>query len=350
MKSDSLGLKLRIALSKLKTFLLMLIDLNLSLFLPIKKHPYIKHLSFNILSSIYEMVENRYLSKRIEEGYYKDKFVFINSIPHSGSKMFSTIIADLYMSQYGSLKFHRRYSRYMLTDTSLTDYDLRFDMLRDFPYRGQLRTHSLPSPKNLMIIKKLGVRTILVFRHPLDGLTAWHCGNKEKASWEINKGSQWFFDDVMPFDSTNFDESLSLEESINRFISSGYLAASLSWMATWAKFRETESSTIVRFEDVKKRPNKTCLEAFKFLTGEDGDESKIPSSDFLEKPDLVNKTYPHGYAGRVGIWRSYFTEKNKKLYDEVINSWKSNNDTAKYLEEVYPSLLETDYLETLTEI
>ena len=63
--------------------------------------------------------------------------------------------------------------------------------------------------------------------------------------------------------------------------------------------------------------------------------------DYRDKfqPGAVNKRrYPHGYSGKIGIWKSYFNDKNIKAYNNVIDSYaKSNKEFGKLLE-YYPDL------------
>lgn len=324
---------MRKTLGRIKRLFKLAISLKADVFRTPAAHPHLRHLPDTFLGALIETLENKSLNKRLNGGR-RPELILINGIPKSASKLISSIIEK-------SLNLPRRYGRYMLLDKSYSNYDLSLELLKDFPGEGVLRTHTAPTPKNLMVLKTLGIKQVLLFRHPLDLMPALYCSFKEKAP----TNEPWAFDDLYPVDNAVLDSNSTTEERLNRLMNSGYLLAVLQWMGMWAKFADERQSLIVRYEDFILSPEKKTREILRFL-GKAQPTSGIPTAAELKPKEMTSEKYERGYTGQIAVWKKYFSAENKAVYDRIVHAYLTNGGLSEPLTKFYPDLSSTDEFES----
>ena len=58
--------------------------------------------------------------------------------------------------------------------------------------------------------------------------------------------------------------------------------------------------------------------------------------------NVAPEVYPRGYTGKIGVWKDYLNEDNKRAYDSVVNAFLKAHPHGKHLLEIYPNLVDFD--------
>ena len=59
----------------------------------------------------------------------------------------------------------------------------------------------------------------------------------------------------------------------------------------------------------------------------------------LSGKSKTKREHPHGWTGKIGVWKQYFSDENKKDYISVVKAFLSYYPKASLLLDVYPNLL-----------
>lgn len=269
-------------------------------------------------------------NKKIKEGYFADKLLLVVGLPKSASSVISSTLSDLIGTK-------RKYAGYMRANS---DSGLRPELVKDFLNGGVLKYHPRPESKNLQVIELLRLKYVITLRHPLDQLTALLCHFGGEIAESSN--SRFFYDHLFPIEKKYFINKTN-DERLSFLISQGYLYAMLAWICEWLKFRDEESSMVIKYEDFFSN-NAQWLAVFKALWGAERTYFEHNLHDASSKYRNLRgqennfKKYPRGWTGKIGIWRDYYTSSNKAAYDHAIEQFIQNYPLASYLLEYYPEL------------
>lgn len=318
------------------------------LFQLIDKIPEMKHLEFSFLKSINQVIINRKIIKKINDGYFKNRLVIVAALPKSASSIIGSCIATIQKAS-GCGAGIRNYARYMVANQ---DSDLRPELVLDFPQGGVLKYHPRATGKNLKVLDLLGVKYIILLRHPVDQLVALYCHmiNENLLEDAINKDS-WIPEHIYPLNWRLFQDGVDIEETIRYLINEGYLNAVLSWAADWLHFRDVNRSLILKYEDFVVNQKDTLKNISNFLYGKDLDQKTLMKCNSIAE-GLVNKRasddnirkYPRGWTGQVGAWKNYFSNQNKRDYISVVKKFLDYYPNASLILDVYPDLLDIESL------
>jgi hypothetical protein len=309
--------------------------------------PEIRHLSFSFLDFIRDIITNREISGKIKDKYFKDRLVIICALPKSASSVIGSCIIEL-SSEKGAKG--RRYARYMLANK---DSDLRPELVQDFPRGGVLKYHSRASSKNLKVIEFLGAKYVILLRHPIDQLVALYCQVLNDCyKKEAIKENCWVYDHVYPLKFSKFQTGVNMSDTFQYMIREGYLNAALSWITDWLYLRDTENSLVLKYEDFVISRNKTLNAISNFLNGCDAKEDSIVKCNLIADRTVngrasfdKKRVYSRGWTGKIGIWKNYFSERNKNDYISVVEAFLKYHPKASLMLDVYPNLLDIDNLD-----
>ena len=268
---------------------------------------------------------SRVISKRMREGYYKDKLVVLITQEKSSSTLHEVVIRKM-LRYSGNVKVIMPLPRNLICGPVTMTGGATFHpgMLYYFPNGGVLRGVFSPTGQNNLILNEVGCRKIVLARHPADRIVAQYCMR---------------FNEYVDFD---------MEQGIDEVIA-GSLPSNLDWLCGWVKRAKNREMLIVRYEDmmIDKTDHFTKIHDFLYPAPM-GDElaSEIKASysrsgegGSLRSGDLTTRVYPKGYSGKVGIWRDYLTEVNVESYNTIVKRYlDANSDAARTLE-IYPDLL-----------
>ena len=306
--------------------------------------PQIRHLPRTTIHAMYEMFRNRQLDRRIRNRYYADKFVLIAALPKSASSLIGNCIADI-MGQ-GGRTIRRRYAGYMLANQTS---NLRAEMVKDFPQGGVLKYHTKPSGENLIVIELLHIPYIILLRHPADHLTAYCCNTqiemRRKAFPPLTENCGIIPNHIYPVEKTHIHHARGIDDQIDYLINGGYLFNVLVFMADWMRFRSKNKSIIVTYEHFMNEKISFFNQIAKFLIGNELDQrtEHIVHQAIQQNPNQKEKKYPyaykHGYTGKIGTWRDYFTEKHLNDYLRVTNAFIESYPNGNIIFDVYPDLM-----------
>jgi hypothetical protein len=197
------------------------------------------------------------------------------------------------------------------------------------------------------VLELLGIKYIILFRHPIDQMAASCCDAlNPKVQKEVNGDDSLVKDHIYPYPGHLFRKSTQLEEGLKLLIREGYLTNVLTWMTDWLHFRNMEKSLIVRYEDFVSRQHEVINDISRFLIMKDADEACLNkcaavAEKYARKRSSASLSdrYPHGWTGKIGVWKDYFSDENKNLYLSMVNGFLAYYPHAASLLEVYPDLL-----------
>jgi hypothetical protein len=335
----------RVILWKIRSFALLVCQ-SRRLLQPTAPVPEIQHLTFSLPQSMGQVIINKDIDKKIKEGYFADRLVIVAALPKSASSVIGSCIAAI---QSKSGVGVRGYARYMLANQ---DPDLRPELVQDFLQGGVLKFHPRATGKNLKVLDLLGVKYVILLRHPVDHLVARYCHVLDGPLLKdaIRKDS-WIYDSIYPLDYRLFQDGVNLDDTIQYMINEGYLSAVLSWIADWLRFRDVNRSLVLRYEDFIRNRDQTLNNISHFLYARDLDKKTLMKCNSVaerlttEQSEANNtRKYPRGWTGKIGIWKSYFSEGNKRSYLSVVKGFLDYYPNASLVLEVYPKLLDIDNL------
>jgi len=320
------------------------------LFRSVDPPPEIRHLAFSIRESMSQVVVNRYINENMKAGYFADRLVIVAALPKSASAVIADCIAAI-QSESGGVGI-RRPTRYMHANH---DPDLRPELVQDFPQGGVFKHHPRATGKNLRVLDLLGVKYVILLRHPVDQLVAYYCFILDKTNPLLKdaiRKDTWVYDYMYPLNWRLFQDGVSPNETIQYMIRDGYLNAILSWITDWLRFRDVNRSLVVRYEDFMTKRRETLNNISNFLYGRELDEKTLMKCNSIAEGHATRKRsdadntrkYPYGWTGKIGIWKTYFSEENKRDYLSVVKKFLDYYPNASLILEAYPNLLDIDGL------
>ena len=301
--------------------------------------PELSHVPSTITSAWDDLIENRKLNERIRQRYYADRLVIVVAIPKSASSVIGSCVAEMLPA---SIDKTRGYASYMLNNR---DSELRPELVRDFPNGGVLKYHTNPTGANLKVLDLLGVKYIVLLRHPIDQMVAQYCSVFGFDDVVVNNASGWIYDSIIPLRVDTLSPETP-DESIKYLIENGYLTSALRWMIDWLRIRDPVRSKVVRYEDFVEDRRAMLNDVSRFIKGADVDDSTFEKSVAISESysgtrDKTNGSlYPRGWSGKIGIWREYLSEENLNRYAHVVDGFCRNYPDSDMLISLYPSLLD----------
>jgi len=243
---------------------------------------------------------------------YGKELLVIPAIPKSSSSIFGNAIVDI--QEYYVDRSVRKYASYMIKNN---DSDLRPSIIKEFKHGGVLKYHIPPSGKNLKVLDDLGLRYIILFRHPADVIASIYCNSLNLAQ----RGQNLRHSIIHP---VNHDVVVNsdMDKAINHLIMDGYLYAVLLWMTDWIRYRDKDNSVIVCYEDIINNPRDVFDKVIRFLYNKKIDDIIFKKcADRYANKKIKTDNYPRGWTGKIGVWKDYFSESNKNNFNRVFSSF-----------------------------
>ena len=281
---------------------------------------------FTLETAFTECVKNRDMARKISTGFYRDRLILVVNTPKSASTTFRNCVAYLHAKNTGVRRVGL--ASYMGPNH---DYDLRIEALKDFPQGGVLKRPLQPVGKNLKVIDDLGVRTIVLLRHPKDQLVAWMCQfiNRDEVTRRYNP--------IYPEQLASLD--IDLDALIEAHIEGGTVVNLLKWMVDWLRLRNRERSIVVRYEDLIEDRAAAYSGVSEFLYGRPTDDSDLAAIDqqmaSYKQLKIDTQKYPRGYTGKVETWEDYMTPENSRRFDRIASRFLEIYDPEGTLREFY---------------
>jgi hypothetical protein len=228
------------------------------------------------------------------------------------------------------------------------DSDLRPELVKDFPKGGVLKYHPRATGKNLKVLELLGIKYIIILRHPIDQMAAAYCDAlNPKYLKGIHDDSGLVKDHIYPYPEQLFRNGAELDGGLNCLLCDGYLTAVLTWMTDWLRFRDRKKSLIVTYEDFILRQQTVINNLSHFLIKRDANESCLQrcaavAGRYANKrsSSSLPDRYSRGWTGKIGVWKNYYSAENKDCYRSVVRSFLATYPHASLMLEVYPDLLD----------
>jgi len=306
--------------------------------------PEIAHLVFSPFRAFVDLIANREVARRICCGYYADKLVVVAAMPKSASSVIGSCVAEL-MSVQGIV--NRSYASYMRANA---DSDLRPEMVKDFANGGVIKYHTRASSKNLKVLELLGVKYIILFRHPLDQIVAVYCHSVHYCQTrDLTNEGNLLKDHIYPLPIELFRGRMDIHDSLRYMLREGYLIASLGWMVDWLRFRDPKKSAIVKYEDFMLKREKMLDELSLFLVGRPVEKRGVSRSIAIADAFASDRArtedrnvYSRGWTGKIGTWKDYVSDQNRDEYISVVRGFLSYYPDAELLLGIYPDLVDVE--------
>ena len=321
------------------------------------------HFPMSVKDAIIYVGRSREISKKISEGYFSERLVVIPSLGKSASGVLGKSVAVMHQAYTGQLTIDQL-PRYV---SGLDDHNIRVEMLLHHTLKdgGAVSLHARPSGENLAILKLLGSKYVVNFRHPADNMVSIACG-KYDAKPNYSKDGNWAFTYQDPIKSSLYESEVDVKNKIGYLIHTGFLASTLSWITGWLQFRDQQKSIVNRYEDFVTDRRYALDRIGKFLYGceindsvieqcdnvsnkwgqrkwvQSQEESNSKSGDRLASISSKGTTnkYPFGWTGKIGVWRDYYSKENKAAFTSAVDGFLRSHPKADILLDFYPDLLD----------
>ena len=304
-------------------------------FIPVRPIPQLEHLPFSFFRSLKNVSQSKMINEHIKNKFYADKLIFVSGVGNSASTVLGQCVAEI------SGRANINYGKYMRNNR---DFNLRLELLRQFPNGGVYRHHFPALTPNLKVLELLESQYIINFRNPADIIAAKYCTFSTRVFDSVGRKAEYLEGGYFNVPKDIFGSGNDIHDSIDFLLKDGYLNATLMWMVDWLVSRDLEKSIIVKYEDIKLKHKNTMNYISNFLNGNDISDDIYAKCDSLMKingemhKELANK-YPRGWTGKVGAWKDYFSDKNYATYHKQIKNFLEYYPQADKLVEIYPNIL-----------
>lgn len=307
--------------------------------------PEISHLTYSFREAISQVIVNREINALTKKRYFEDRVVIVAGLPKSGSSFIGECAAAIHSAR-------RRTSHGQYFNSG--NFDLQPELAGRFRrVGGVLKEHIRATSKNLGVLEFLGVKYLVVVRHPADQVAAAYChllGTNQGLVVQDMTDDGFFVGNFYPVHRSYVEPDVSMTSAFHHMICDGYLKATLTWMVDWLRLRNREKSLVIKYEDFMRNKTETLGEMSQFLRAVDLDEQTMMECRTVAdvNPNLsVTKNvrqYPKGWTGEVGIWKKYFSAGNKTEYLATVSEFIDSHPDSSLISELYPNLLDIDSL------
>lgn len=270
---------------------------------------------------------------------------FIVAIPKSGSSMLGICLGNMMtLTRGGSLEddpfLNRGYPAWWSLGAT-HDWDLRPEIGADPLFRrfpgGIYKGHITPCDKNFAILGLYDAsRYLVVIRDPRDQIVAAYCDHM-RARRRAGGGS-----------SGPPPGAEEVRADLLRYMRSGTLLENLTFVGKWLARRDPARSLVVTYERLVGEPERVLGEvAAHFRLGVSAEQVRAIHRRASAITDRVGgqdqsgydpTIYPLGWTGRVGVWRTYFSEEAAGVFERSFDGFGAMCPWGDLIREVYPDL------------
>ena len=297
------------------------------------------------------------------------RLFFVVGLPKSASRLMVTALTAMHPIERFKRPARLPYATGFTAIDATTD--LRYDDLVGCAEGGIVHSHLSPTNVTRHALAHLALGHVITVRHPADHIAALYCHIRRIAKLPMlhdkiiarlgdgqlpepassfdayghdDEPSRLFFHDVIfPVDVRFFARSINPDDTIAHMIACGYLHYALTWIVSWQLLRLRNISIIVRYEDFIGNPEATLRRVNQGLFPGNSDGAVAAGCKvFADKnydPDVDPDIYPRGSTGAQGIWRNYFCQENRRLYNSVCEKFLAAHPYGLLLKRLYPDLL-----------
>lgn len=229
----------------------------------------------------------------------------------SASRQFADALAQLpddahYPRQW--LRLPVAGKRFELTDIELPD-------------KGVIHIQSRPTSHNLDVLVSHKIPCFVTMRHPGDLAAAMTCHYRRRGRPGMTVGE---------------------------LLQDPKYEKELEWIADWLSAVESTDglqSKVVQYERLIDIPADVLQECAQFTLGRQSERIKaakrrLEPGRMQTIRDKDRKIYPHGWTGRVGIARKYFSDEDADLYKRIVGKFLDNYPASGHLLAYYPRMRE----------
>lgn len=255
------------------------------------------------------------IAKRIhsKSGYIKNRelyeqhCLFVAGLPKSGSTWVSDLLKSLPgFSQFSPASWNQKYHVGEIGSSEHELYEGWDDSFKG--YLAVVKGHTWGTAKNVAHLKESALRYVLTVRDPRDVIISEY----------------WFVKRTPHHASHKLANRVDLSEYITIKLSDGSFGRmTLDWIRMWMENRDTNASTIVKYEELLKDPHQRLSEIADFLGLKITEEeiAKIIDLNSFERKTArkrgIEDTKTFLRKGTSGQWKEVFTEEQRELFSSV---------------------------------
>jgi hypothetical protein len=293
-----------------------------------------------------QAVEELALLARFQHGQVDARSApkFIVAIPKSGSSLLGMCLGGMIALTRGvdpgaePFAFRGYPAWWSLAGTH--DWDLRPEIGADPLFKrfpgGVYKGHITPTDKNFAILDLYAASRYLVcVRDPRDQIVAAYCDTIRARQ----RGGE-----SVPGARTERE----VHDDVLAFLRSGLLLENLSFVGKWLARRHADRSLVVTYERLMAEPREVLRQvADHFALGvTDGQIGEIHEraagiTDRTGTRDTSGHDrgiYPLGWTGRVGVWRTYFSDEAARAFGAAFAGFGGACPWGREIERLYPAL------------
>jgi len=311
-------------------------------FKPLTRLPAVGHMPLTTVDALRQMLTMRKVNRRVRDGYYADHLVFVTGMEKAATKMVGACIGVLQHHLGPSRrKEGSTYGRRVNPAYVSPHYDvqtLRPELVLHLPDGGVVKRHFCANIESLGVLEWLGSKYVIMVRHPADHMAGMYAHLSEKIG-------RWANYPAHPIPFSVCDKSVTPDQFIDTLINEGHLFTVLKWVADWLYARDQDNSKVMRYEDFVTQPREFYNSLSHFLYNKDVSEAAVEeclntSNGYHNAAERFGeeRRYTGGYTGSIGIWKNYFSEKNKRDYTLQVNSFLNSYPLAKGILDLYPDI------------
>ena len=230
-------------------------------------------------------------------GNYRQNVVFIAALPKSGS----TWLRNMFCAIPGFYAFQPKH-------VTPTDNDLLDDTFRAYDrLLAVLHLHTHWSPQNEVVLKREGLRYVVIYRDIRDVAVSWYF-------FVTKVSSQHYLAEVVA--------PLSFEQGLHYYIDH-FLASKVQWIRDWRRHRDPDMSMEITYEHLRADTLSVFGTACHFVLGPVPDaiiEQAVAMNAFERvsgrKPGEEDQE-SFARKGISGDWRNYLTDEHKSRFKEI---------------------------------
>jgi hypothetical protein len=307
--------------------------------------PYLAWLPFSLDEALAQLGLTRIVNDRLRSGYYRDRLMVLTTQEKSASTLHEVALQKMQQHTTGQAIINPLPRALHGGPLAMAGHvAFHFGLLLHYPNGGVVRGEFSASPQNIwMIHRTLGLRTVVLTRHPADRLVALYCMRHQGLRGRMKNHGMVDVSEENVLSNLFSGTTKTLPANI------GSLRHNLEWLESWVYPEAQEGSIVARYEDMVADPMKhfEALHSKLFAT----EVSKRLRRELkatlaasgehgaLQSGDSRTRSYSKGYSGKVGVWVDYLTRRNVDVYNDTVKRFLDYTPVADQLLAVYPDLL-----------
>lgn len=232
---------------------------------------------------------------------YSQYIIFICGLPKSGTTWLDQMLAEL--PGFNSIMLPGMHYWGMRSGGS-HDYELSLDEILTFDKTlSIIKTHSHGSLKNTDLLRRLGIRYVIMYRDIRDVAVSYVHFVRERP---------WHPEYKLYIDKSIQDGILFFAQNMSSVFS--------EWIKSWYEYKDSGASIIIQYEQMLKDPKSVFIKLLNHY------DIKLPDGEIDNifdryQQSRLRQRSTHFRKGIIGDWENYFSPEIKNAFKENIGDF-----------------------------